>query len=152
MPVLNFDLSHDGRPIVELYVSVPSVEREACYEEGRTVPPAILIRALVDTGAGRSHIDLDVLERLAILRAAVGLVFTASGGPAEPRGIYLVDLALAGDEPGPLAIDLEVFGSPIAGGLQAEALLGRDILAKGALFYDGIGRRFTLALNPPSQA
>ncbi len=151
MAILSFALTHDGRPIVDLYVSVSSIEREACLEEDRPVPPAIPIRALVDTGAGRSHVDLDVLARLDISRAKVGHVFTASGGESEPRGVYVVDLALAGDRPGPLAIDLEVFGSPIADGLRVEALLGRDILARGILIFDGIGRRLTLAIDQPSQ-
>ncbi len=114
MPVLNFELTHDGRPIVELYLVAGSIETAACLDEDRSPPQTGLIRALVDTGTGRSHVDLATLERLAIPRTGSGWVYTASGGPAESSGTDIVNLTFAGDRPGPLALDLEDFGSPIA--------------------------------------
>jgi hypothetical protein len=150
MPVLRFDFDHHGRPIVEMYVSVCSAEREECRDEGRPVPPLVAVRALVDTGAGRSHVDLGALARLAISPASESLIYTATGGGPVPRDVYLVDLALAGNHPGPIAGDIQVFGSPIAEDLRVEMLLGRDVLGVCMLTYDGINRRFTLAYNPPS--
>ena len=150
MPVLSFDFDRHGRPIVELYVSVCSAEREECQDEGRGVPPAVPVRALVDTGAGRSHVDLGTLARLAVSPASEGFVYTASGDGPQARNVYLVDLALAGDKLGPIALDLQVFGSPIAEDLRVEMLLGRDVLEDCVLTYEGINRRFTLAYNPPT--
>jgi hypothetical protein len=150
MPVLSFNFDHHGRPVVELYVSVCSAEREACRDEGRDIPPAVLIHALIDTGAGRTHVDLGTLARLAISPASEGLIYTATGTGPQPRDVYLLDLALAGDKPGPIALDLQVFGSPIAHDLRIEMLLGRDVLGDCMLTYDGINRRFTLAYNPPA--
>jgi hypothetical protein len=66
MPVLSFGFDFHGRPILELYVSVCSAERQECHDEGRPIPPAVPVRALVDTGAGRSHLDLGSLARLAV--------------------------------------------------------------------------------------
>jgi hypothetical protein len=60
-----------------------------------------------------------------------------------------VDLALAGDRPGVISVDLLVFGSPIAADLRVEMLVGRDVLGACVLTYDGINRRFTLAYNLP---
>jgi len=149
MPVLSFDLEHDGRPIVDLYVSVSRAELEVCREEGRPITPSIAVRALIDTGTGRSHVDLGVLTRLSIAPVATGIVYTVSGSGPEPRNVYVVDLALAGERPGPIASDLPIFGSAIADDLRVGMLLGRDILGACVLSYDGIDRRFTLAYNPP---
>lgn len=144
MPVLSLDFDLHGRPIVELYVSVSSAERDECHVEGRAVPPALLVRALVDTGTGRSHVDLDRLAGLAIFPVSDDFIYTASGTGRQARDIYLVDLAIAGDQPGPISLDLPVFGSPIAKDLRVEMLLGRDVLSRCLLVYDGINLRFTL--------
>ena len=62
---------------------------------------------------------------------------------------YPVDLVFLGDPPGLLARDLEVTGSDRLAGIQVDMLLGRDVLDRCLLVYDGAGRRFTLAYNPP---
>ena len=77
-------------------------------------------------------------------------VYPASAGafPAK-MGTYIIDLDLAGDKPGCLARDLEVIGSDKLAGLKVGMLLGRDILDRCLLVYDGPHRRFTLAYDAP---
>ncbi len=150
MPVssIGFDLA--SRPIIEVYLSTCEWERELFLAQGRTFPPSLLIQALVDTGASRSLVDLAILERLGVAPASEDVVlFTASGGGAQTRKAYMVDVALAGDRHGPIANDLLVLGAPVADDLRVDMLLGRDVLAACILTYDGIDRRFTLAYNPP---
>jgi hypothetical protein len=149
MPVLSLPFDIHGRPIVELYVSISSVERQERLEEGNPIPPAISVFAMVDTGAGRSHIDLQALGRLEIDPVSEGKVYSASGDGPRDRDIYVVDLAFAGDQPGPLSTDIQVFGTPLEADLRVGMLLGRDILQHCFLTHDGIGRRFTLGYNPP---
>jgi hypothetical protein len=63
-----------------------------------------------------------------------------------------VDISLAGAITGLLATDLEVVAAEDLSGSGVEALLGRDILGRGLLVYDGLARRFTLATEPPDHA
>jgi hypothetical protein len=49
---------------------------------------------------------------------------------------------------GLLATDLDVVAAEELSGTGVEALLGRDILGRGLLIYDGLERRFTLAIEP----
>jgi hypothetical protein len=77
-------------------------------------------------------------------------LFTAStGNVAEVMDVYVVDLAYAGDRPGPMAEDLRVIGSPKLSGLKVDMLLGRDILDGCLLAYDSPNRCFSLAYDCP---
>ena len=51
---------------------------------------------------------------------------------------------------GLLATDLDVVAAEELSGSGVEALLGRDILGRGLLIYDGLERRLTLAIEPPA--
>jgi hypothetical protein len=63
-----------------------------------------------------------------------------------------VDISLAGAITGLLATDLEVVAAEDLSGPGVEALLGRDILGRGLLVYDGLARRFTLATERPDHS
>jgi hypothetical protein len=63
-----------------------------------------------------------------------------------------VDISLAGAITGLLATDLEVVAAEDLSGSGVEALLGRDILGRGLLVYDGLARRFTLATERPDHS
>jgi hypothetical protein len=150
MPVLSFEAEYSGRPIVDLYVGMGSEDARALREAGGHPPVLLVVKALVDTGATRSQVDLSILEQIGL--GSVGDVefYTASSGmDPEKARLYVMDLHLAGDKPGTLAKDLRVIGSDMLAGLNVGMLLGRDILDRCLLVYDGLHRRFTLAYDAP---
>lgn len=150
MPVLSLEVDYTGRPIVDLYVTIGTTLAASFREAGRPVPGPLSIKALVDTGAIRSHVDLSLLDHLGLKATADIETYTASTGTTPERvGLYRIDLHLAGTQLGMIARDLEVVGSDKLAGLKVGMLLGRDILDRCLLVYDGPHRRFTLAYDPP---
>jgi predicted aspartyl protease len=148
MPILSLQFDHAGRPTLELYVGVFAAEAEF-----RKSHPPVQVRALVDTGASRTNIVQSVFERLELLPVGHITVHTASTGLTPLLAdTYAVDISLAGAITGLLATDLEVVAAEDLSGSGVEALLGRDILGRGLLVYDGLARRFTLATEPPDHS
>ena len=143
MPILSLRLDHAGRPTVDLYVGVSTAEAEF-----RPSCPAVLVRALVDTGASKTNIVRWVFDRLGISPVSQVLIHTASTGSTPSLAdVYAVEISLGGEKAGLLAADLDVVAAEELSGSGVEALLGRDILGRGLLIYDGLEGRFTLAIE-----
>jgi len=150
MPILHLDLDYTDRPILDLSVSMSSFDCVTQPDHAVFLPRTV--RALVDTGAGRSHVALEVLQSLNIEEVGKLSVNTASTGDQPVRlGEYYVDLGMPGEQPGPFVFNLKVVGSDRLQGLRVEMLLGRDVLDRCLLIYDGTNRRFSIAYNPPTQ-
>jgi predicted aspartyl protease len=148
MPILSLDFDHAGRPTLELYVGVSAAEAEF-----RTPCPPVLVRALVDTGASKTNIVRSVLDRLGLSPASQVIAHTASTGLVPLMAdVYAVEISLGGAITGLLATDLAVVAAEDLSGSGVQALLGRDILGRGLLVYDGLQRRFTLAIEPPDDS
>ena len=149
MPVIHFELDFNGRPIVELAISLSSNDRLTAPEGAN--PLLLTVNALVDTGASRSHIDIRKLDELDLVAAGEDDVHTASTGEVpEKMDRYFVGLSFLGDKPGLIARNLLVCGSDKLAGLRVDMLLGRDVLKTCLLVYDGGNNRFSLAYNPPA--
>ncbi len=150
MPVLDVEVDLYGRLLLEMYVAVSTSDVAVFRESGRSVAGPRKVVALIDTGAGQSQVDLSIIGDLEIFAIDETRVFTASTAEEpESRDVYSVDLALAGAKPGPLAINLRVVGSDSLAGLKVQMLLGRDVLDRCLLAYDGPNRRCSLAYDPP---
>ncbi len=145
MPILIHSFEFGVGPTIELYVGRPSGEAEV-----RSPCLPICIRALVDTGAGRTVLERWVFDQLELYPVGQMLVHTASTG-RDPvlADRYAVDISLGGEETGLLAVDLEVFAVEDLSGSRVQSLLSRDILRQGLLIYDGPHEHFTLAIEPP---
>ena len=116
--------------------------------EFRPSRPAIPVRALVDTGASKTNIVKWVLDRLEISPVGQVLIHTASTGSTPSLAdVYAVDISLGGEKTGLLATNLDVVSAEDLSGSGVEALLGRDILGRGLLVYDGLEGRFSLAIE-----
>ena len=150
MPFFSLSNSNDiaGRPIIRLGVQVSSFDRED--DPAGTTQGVCSVTALIDTGAEHSQVSLTLLKELGISSTSDIDVYTASTGDSPvTKPLYLVDVLLNDDNPGLLARNLTVIGSDKIGGLKVDMLLGRDVLNRCLLIYDGTNRRFTLAYNPP---
>jgi hypothetical protein len=151
MPTVTLRLDYAGRPTIELYVGICAAAREVLEAPG-AAPPPVRVRALVDTGASMSVVELRHLEVLgAEPSGTIGLHSSTTGGDPVPARVYAASLALAGDVTGVLAEDLEVLAVEDLGGFGVQALLGRDVLNLCHLHYDGPHREFGLTFPPFEQ-
>ena len=148
MPIVTHHFDYAGRPTVELYVGVSAAEAEF-----RPSGLPVLVRALVDIGASKTNIVRWVFDRLGLSPVGQILIHTASTGPTPLlTDVYAVEISLGGEKTGLLATDLEVAAAEDLSGSGVEALLGRDILGRGLLVYDGLASRFTLAIESPDDS
>ncbi len=98
-----------------------------------------VVRALIDTGATGTVIDFAVIKALGIVPTGQVLIHTPStGGTPHACGQYDVALALL---MGPSQVHVISPAIPVIESNLAQqgiqALLGRDILSGGALWYNG---------------
>jgi hypothetical protein len=150
MIVLSFDLDRKGRPVVPLFASPISARAVALEAAGESSPQPVEIRALVDTGAGRSFVQASILERLGL--DPLGMESISYHSPttgATPRTarLYALQLFFAGVSGGLLSADLEVAEIDDLSGLGVDMLLGRDMLDRCLLIYSGHEGRFTIAFG-----
>ncbi len=150
MTVITFDLDYWASPIIDLYIS-PSLERTAALARSGQPSGRWPVRALVDSGASRTFIQRSVIGGLGLEAAGETDVYTASSGAVPiTSATYKVRLFLqrvAGDL---IASDLEVVEAEDLSGLHVDVLLGRDVLGRCLLVYNGAEKKLTIAFDPPS--
>ena len=148
MPHFTLQISPAG-PVVKALLTVSQARRAALSAAGLPVPANQSITALVDTGASCTSVDPSIIAALALQPTGIASVITPSTG-AIPHQTSQYDVGLA--IPGATARDAALFFPTIAviGAqlLQAQgfhALIGRDILDRCVLVYNGVTKLFTLA-------
>ena len=149
MIVLSLDLDWKGRPVVDLFAT-PRASRSAALEAaGETSPRPVDIRALVDTGASRSLVQTSILERLELDSLGTELVNTpTTGSSPKVAHVYAIQLFFAGVPGGLLTPDLQVVEAEDLSGFGVSMLLGRDVLSRCLLIFNGHEGRFTIAFEP----
>jgi len=114
---------------------------------GIAIPPPVIVRCLIDTGASGTCVDTSVIAKLGLLPSGTVNVHTPSTG-ATPcvKNQFDVGIGIVMDNgqihlPGMIipVIESDLKSQGI------EALLGRNILEQGILIYDGRRRLLTLA-------
>lgn len=146
MPCLTVSCSAAG-PTLNALIG-PSVPlQQALKAAGQTVPPPVSGVFLVDTGASHTVVDVSLVTALGLNPTGTVMVHTPSTqGNAVPLYQYDLMLYVPGSVQGAgwLIEALPVTASSFAG--QAiEGLIGRDILDRGLLVYNGTGGHLTLA-------
>jgi predicted aspartyl protease len=106
-----------------------------------------LVKALVDTGASHTAVDPSVLAPLGLSPRRIAKTITPTTG-ATPAKCLTYDVSIHV----PLGTATALFSKHAweVSCLELkhqgfEALLGRDVLADGILFYDGKAGTFTMA-------
>ncbi|HMP03724.1 MAG TPA: hypothetical protein PKD86_15295 [Gemmatales bacterium] len=146
MAVLRIPLSPAG-PIVPLQITVGASRRQALLKAGQPVPPPIQLAGLLHTGASMTVIDRQLLRRLGLSpTGAVKFKASAQGMSAEISNAYDVGLSLVvGGSThrllDPLAVLEGGFSQP-----EFQALLGRDVLGRLRIEYDGPNRQVAVTL------
>jgi hypothetical protein len=146
VPHFTLQVSPSG-PIIDAIVGVSMARSAALVAAGQAIPPAVQIRALLDTGASNTAIDPAVLNSLGLTPTGTVLVSTPTTGPA-PQTVSQYDVGIM--IPGPtggaplLSQTLPVIASSLFAAQGFHALIGRDILSQCVFMYNGNGF-FTLA-------
>jgi predicted aspartyl protease len=144
----HFTLSHSPiGPLIHAFIGVSEPRHGALVKAKLPVPQAILVKALVDTGASHTVVDPSVLTPLGLSPRRIAKTITPTTG-ATPAKCLTYDVSIHV----PLGTATALF-SKNAWEVTCldlkhqgfEVLLGRDILADGILFYDGKAGTFTMA-------
>ncbi len=148
MPILTLPIALDG-PTVDVFVGVSQPRRQALLAASLPVPAPFVARLLIDTGASCTAVDPTVFGALQIPQSGSCLLTTPSTG-AIPHQCGLFDVSLAIHIPSQnvfhmLSPTLSVIESDLASqGILG--LLGRDILNKCVLTYNGVGQNLILSM------
>jgi hypothetical protein len=146
MPYLNGPILPRGA-VVNLRIEVSAPRALVLRNAGQTLPPPVNLRGLIDTGADVTCIDINHVPFLAQQIPAVALVGAPAGGwtiglqydasltVLHPQGGRRANLTLS---------SIPIVDLALAPFLGYEAVVGRDVLERCLLIYEGQTSRFTL--------
>lgn len=145
----HFTLSIDAAgPVLNAGVAVSEGRRNALAAAGQNIPPIQPVRALVDTGASFTSIDPQVLAALNLTPTGTIEIVTPSTGQAtHTTETYDVDFTIgAAPTDTPLVIpNLRIAACELFLRQGIHALIGRDIMRRCILIYNGEMNFFTLS-------
>jgi hypothetical protein len=137
MPRVQNRIDFDGA-IVTIRIELGVVDEASFRASGRTVPPSLATTALIDPGASITAIHPFILDYLGAIQS--GERWSSVPGHPETRlASYDVRLTMEIDHP---AFEVRVVGI-IPATHTVAVLIGRDILKKGTLLFDGENERFS---------
>lgn len=154
MPIFKFKIHAQGQvpippnsgllqaagPVVGVQIEVPHALGQQLAGAGKPIPAPITGKGLIDTGATTSVVDASVVSALGVNPVGVVPVGTAGGPVTQP--VYPIRLQLQGVG---LVLDFSrVTGAPLKP-MGLIALLGRDVLTRMVLIYDGPSSEYTLS-------
>jgi hypothetical protein len=134
-------------PLMQVQVEVPQALAAYLSKQGQPIPAPQSGWALIDTGATRTCVDRDVLTKLGVQPTGTVKTGTAAGQVEQLLFPAKLSFPVAGNfqiEFGSvIAVDLR--GQTIAG-TNVVVLVGRDVLSRCLLVYNGPAGIFTLAM------
>ena len=146
MPHFTLQIGPNG-PMLDAFVGPSEARRSALTAAGQAIPPPMQIRALVDTGASGTCVDPSVPASLGLRVTGSASMMTASTG-STPHTADQYDVTLIIPGPGfpPLVFQtIPIACVELLASQGFHALIGRDILQKCVLHYNGTTQLFTLA-------
>jgi len=134
------NLQVDG-PLVEVHFLI-SLELEKKYnEQKKEIPPPVIVKALIDTGASACVVQKEIPEQLKLEPIGVLKINTPSSKDHE---CYQYFMRMIIPSHG-LTYEGPFIGAPLEG-QDVCCLIGRDVLQSGILIYIGYNNQFTLSL------
>lgn len=135
-------------PCLPVQVEVPPALAAQLQQTGQAVPAPLAGFALIDTGASLSAVDGTVIQQLGV--QPIGMVLVGTAGGPQQQATYPARFTFPGTTLP--AIDFSsLLGANLAGQMVAIhqgpliALLGRDLLQRFVLVYNGPGATFSLS-------
>lgn len=127
-------------PRVAIQIEVPSPLAKRLTEWGKPIPQPLTGWGLIDTGATSTAVSASAMSALGVSPVGVASVGTAGGRHEQPVFPLKLSLVQVG-----LALEFsQVTGADLSG-FDIIALLGRDILTRMMLIYDGPSSEYTIA-------
>lgn len=143
MHVLKGKASNRG-PLIEVKVMQSDQRVEALKRLGQSYVQPVVIPGLVDTGAGCTAIDRNVIHGLSLEPRGVTRIHTpTTGTDYEVRNLFDATLVVGEGYAKPLVLTIPVIESDFASQGFC-ALIGRDILDQCFFMYDGSAGTFSL--------
>jgi predicted aspartyl protease len=130
---------HGRGPVLQVTVTIEQNAGKTLTSQGKPLPAPKSGLALIDTGASNTCIDEDAAKELGLPIIDVGSMMSATHKvPCNIYPVQIITPIVALNSP-------RTMGAALAGqGLLA--LIGRDVLARCTLFYNGPTGQFTLSL------
>lgn len=138
MPHFLVPISPNGA-LVNLLVGVSAPRAQALAGAGQPVPAPVLVVGLIDTGASGLAIDPTILQGLGLQQTGTTPLITPSTG-ANPVDAPVYDVSVKIPQLPPASLDFDSVPAIQAVLLNQGfgALVGRDILNKCLIIYDGV--------------
>lgn len=129
-------------PVVQVSVKLEQTFANALAQQGKSIPPALAGLALIDTGASNTCIDDEAAQSMSLPVIDVGAMNSASH-TKTPSNIYPTQIEISGfriqfQSPRTMGAALKEHGLLM--------LLGRDLLQRCTLFYNGAAGQITLSI------
>jgi hypothetical protein len=135
-------------PIIRVQIEVASVLAQALQAANQPIPTPVLGIALIDTGASITSFDASIVSKLGINPNGVALVGTAGG--SQQQSTYQAKFTFPGTPiPGfehPRVLGCNLAGQTVLNRQPIIALIGRDILSKCVLVYNGPAGMYSLSM------
>ncbi len=135
-------------PVLPVQVDVPRKLAELLQSQGQPLPQSVRGLALIDTGATRTAVDESVVQQLGVQPMGIANVGTAAG--VQQQSMYSARLSFPGT-PLPGMDFAQILSVNLSGHAVPQlkdrliVLIGRDILARFVMIYNGPHASVTLA-------
>lgn len=133
-------------PVLTVHIQLPEALANHLEQQGASIPSPYSGVCLIDTGATNTAVSQDAINHLGMTPHDTVPIGTGAGQTNVPVCHVKLEFPQEGialDGARALGVDLS---GQTAGGQQIVALLGRDVLAKCVLIYNGTGGFFSLSL------
>jgi predicted aspartyl protease len=108
---------------------------------GVIIRPPFTITALIDTGAYSTVLNPETIARLGLMPVGVAPITTPSTTTAVMCNRYHINVYFADDV---VVENIFAIEAPM-GGVPYHCLIGRDVLRRATLLYEGGENRYTLS-------
>jgi hypothetical protein len=139
----NPNLQAEG-PTLEVHFLI-SRELEAFYKKsGQEMPPPIIVKALIDTGASNCSVQEDIPRKLGLQPVGTtGVLTPSTKGTPHLCYTYFMRMLI----PSHNIIYEGIFTAVQLDGQNISCLIGRDLLAFSIFIYQGTLKQFTFTLG-----
>jgi len=129
-------------PVVDIKVTVSKTLEATLRAEKKDIPNPIPVKAMIDTGATFSVIQVGLAKKLGLNPIGTATAQTPS---TSTTGVQAYKYNLALFFPNLVTVEVNAVEMPLKG-QNIQCLVGRDVLSLGVLVYTGYINQFTFTL------